>query len=149
MSKQLTAAINSYIDANPTAFTYGSTFTWQQFRKQFSQFFPELKGANPRRTVDAVKYLGAYNSLNRILAVHGLYIKASHYYTKFTILSSAKEVDKRLTGYLSHIDNLAARRTALYKGHLDRKANLPYNTAEVTRIKVTAADRSCLTANYS
>ena len=149
MSKQLTAAINSYIDANPTAFTYGSTFTWKQFRKQFSKFFPELSKANPRFTADSIKFVGAYNSLNRILAVHGLYMKASHYYTKFTILSSSKEIDKRLKSYMSHIDVLSNRRVALYKGNANRVAGIPYSFSDVNRIDTNPVDRSCLTANYN
>lgn len=149
MSKQLTAAINSYIDANPSLFTYGSSLTWRQFRKQFSKFFPELVKANPRFTTDSVKFVGAYNSLNRILAVHGLYMKASHYYTKFTILSSATEVDKRINSYQRHMLTLGARRMSLFDGHQDRIANIPYDRAKVLQIDTSPVDRACLIANYS
>lgn len=118
---QLVDDINAFIVNNPTLFAANSTMTWKDFLAHFTQFFPYLKGAKPlgaRRIVATnanYPFINAYNSLNKCLAAHGLYMKSKGSCTSFKILD-ASNTQKRLAAYAKHERNLADRRNELALG---------------------------------
>lgn len=114
-------AINTYISANKKQFAQNSTFTAAWLDVNLAWLVPEL-AAGLHIQAHCLKRVAAYTTLNKALAERGLYIKASNYYSIFTVLPMADTLT-RVTAYAktSSTQDLAGkcldRNIAKYQSH--------------------------------
>ena len=136
MSKQtrLVEALDAYFNKNKAALKPGTSMSWKRFRQRFSRFYPNLvsepwgaKGAH-------IPYVNAYNSINRVLARYGLYMKSSDYYSTFTIIEK-DAVAERTKAYITRAKTLQKRAATLLTGmHKNDSEITSLSPAEIQEI---------------
>lgn len=88
------AAINTLISSNKSTFKAGSTISEADFLALAAQVPGLSVPAYTTAPANIAKYnlqkVATYTKFNKLLAHRGLVIKASNYYTSFTIVDSAK-----------------------------------------------------------
>lgn len=85
--------ICKFITANKNVFAQGNTFTAEWLNENMAWLVPNLKKKHPPLK-HALHQVKAYTTLNKVLATRGLYIKASNYYSTFTILPKETTIKK-------------------------------------------------------
>ena len=134
MSKSKIARLNAHITRSISTYVAGTTLSYKQFRNRVKSQFPELASAEPTTPQGALKYLYAYATLNKVLAHRGLCIKASNYYTKFTILNT-KDTSTKITSLYTKSSTAKENGGILAIGAKTYKSKWsPLTQDEITRI---------------
>ena len=84
MSTKIAALINNLIVNNPQSFAINSTMTAADWRQLVSSIFTLPRSVRVQSNQFA--YINSYAAFNRVLRKRGLKIKASKYYTMYTVI---------------------------------------------------------------
>ena len=115
MSIKLAIAINAIIVANPQAFSIDNTMSHTQWRALFSSIFKLPRSVRPQ--ANQLAYVQSYTAVNRVLRKRGFKVKASGYYTNYTVtgLASARR----------EVVNMIGRGKAILNAANELQANIP------------------------
>lgn len=115
MSIKLATAINDIIVANPQAFAIDNTMSHTQWRALFSSIFKLPRSVRPQ--ANQLAYVQSYTAVNRVLRKRGFKVKASGYYTNYTVtgLASARR----------EVVVMIERGKAILNAANELKANIP------------------------
>ena len=115
MSIKLATAINDIIVANPQAFAIDNTMSHTQWRALFSSIFKLPRSVRPQ--ANQLAYVQSYTAVNRVLRKRGFKVKASGYYTNYTVtgLASARR----------EVVNMVGRGKAILNAANELQANIP------------------------
>lgn len=84
--------INRIIDRNPAKFSGRAKITSQWLQHTFDWLVPGIAEADPSQTRDAHKFVSAYTTVNKALALRGQYLKARNYYTSYQLCNTKPTV---------------------------------------------------------
>ena len=134
MSTKTAALINSLIVNNPQSFAINSTMTAADWRQLVSSIFTLPRSVRVQSNQFA--YINSYAAFNRVLRKRGLKIKASKYYTMYTVIG--------LDDARREVAVMAKKGTALIHAATELSANIPnikrrykfksLRTAEITSV---------------
>lgn len=99
--------INRIIKRNPAKFSGRAKIDYKWLQKTFDWLVPGLDTADPAVTSDAVKFVRAYTTINKVIAERGIYMKACNYYTHYQICNTRPTVDRVVAQYFD--DSIAKK----------------------------------------
>lgn len=134
MSTQIATDINTLIVNNPQRFAINSTMTAADWRQLVSSIFTLPRSVRVQSNQFA--YINSYAAFNRVLRKRGLKIKASKYYTMYTVIG--------LDDARREVAVMTKKGTALINAANELSANIPntkrrykfksLRTAEITSV---------------